>query len=230
MHAVRARVCYLGEEAGGQLALDVEVPLLDVSVLWVAVSIQPVIRCQRWAVLRCHKARYVGCGYVGGAGRQSGEVAAGRQDDPTRTKRTRLTADWNARSGPKSAVCSIQGAEWGEISVGSCREIGISKIHNIVVWVQTERDVIRNEEDAVTTADRGFLVQTVGEAQAWRECLLVHRNIVTAAVASTFHQEGIAGAGAARATGYRCIGRAGIKVAQPVVGLGPSSLQFVAET
>src|SRR3984957_3593747 len=150
MHAVRARVCYLGEEAGRQLALDVEVPLLDVSVLWVAVSIQPVIRCQRWAVLRCHKARYVGCGYVGSAGRQSGEVAAGGQDDPTSTKRTRLTADWNARSGHKRAVCPIKGVKWGELSVGSGREIGIVNINIIVVWVKTERDVIRNEEDAVT--------------------------------------------------------------------------------
>src|ERR1700756_4149214 len=76
MYAVRAGICDLREKACWQLALDVEVPLLDVSVLRITVPADPEIRGQGWAVLRCNETGHIGCGG------ECRKIAPRRQDDP----------------------------------------------------------------------------------------------------------------------------------------------------
>src|SRR5271155_416813 len=111
MNTVRARVSHIGKEASGQLALDVEIPLLHIAPLRIAMTTFPVIRSQVRACSKECETRD-----VGGIGSQS------------RSERSKVTSRWREDSGiPKgarlhtgktirSARCKDGGAcrGWGE--------------------------------------------------------------------------------------------------------------------
>src|ERR1700741_1139624 len=90
MHAMRAGIGHIGEESTRKLALDVEIPLLNIAVLRIAVSADPEIRSQRGAAVRGHETRDVGSG-------KTGEIASRRRDDSSIAKGTRLPANKTVR-------------------------------------------------------------------------------------------------------------------------------------
>src|ERR1700722_8014437 len=105
------------------------------------------------------------------------------------------------------------------------------KIHKIVVRIQSERDVIRNVEDAVPGADDGLLIQGVGEAESRRKRLLIHRDVVLTGVATGSHQECVARASGSysAATSGRTVGRQRIPIGETPVGVGPRTLQLITK-
>src|ERR1700751_906394 len=139
MHAMRAGMGHIGEESTRQLALGVEIPLLNIAFLRIAVSADPEIRSQRGAAVREHETRYVGSS-------QTGEVASRRSDNSTISERTRLgTAKvvwppWGKyrRGLTDPATEPIQhGGGRDKPIVGSVQRRA-SKIYYVVVGVQPE--------------------------------------------------------------------------------------------
>src|SRR5208282_1163454 len=84
----------------------------------------------------------------------------------------------------------------------------------------------------VAAADYGLLVQRVGEPKPWRERLLIHWNIVVAAVRARSYEGRVANArrtyGSAAASDGT-IGGTGVPVSQPVKALRPGPLQLIAK-
>src|SRR5947209_20047379 len=95
------------------------------------------------------------------------------------------------------------------------------KVHDVVVGVKPKRDVVGNVEGAESPANDGFLIQGVSEADPWRKCLLVHRDVVLAGVSARCNQERIARTSGSRSAtaGDGCIGRGRIPVGEPVVSV-----------
>src|SRR5208337_78487 len=91
MNTVRARVSYIGKEAGGELALDVEIPLLDIAPLRIAMTGGPVVRSQVRACGEECKTRHVGSKWSQGPC-EGCEVASGWRKDSRIPERTRLCA------------------------------------------------------------------------------------------------------------------------------------------
>src|ERR1700675_1958362 len=165
MHAVRPGISDIGKEASRQLALDIEVVLLHISILGVGMG------RQRGRTVRRDESRGVGL-----------RIASGWQKDPLSAERTTCisTRETGKRNSRQRAIGPVQGAEGSP--VGICRSVEASggQIHNVIVGVESKRYVVWNEEDAVAAADHGFLIESVGESKTWRERLLIHRNIVAA--------------------------------------------------
>src|SRR5882724_307011 len=165
MYAVRAGKGDISEETSGQLALDVEVILLDISILGVGMG------CQRRRAVRGDEGRKVGL-----------RIASGRQKNPPRTERATCIGAREIEKGAIRYICqrtigSVQGTERSQIRVCRSVEARGGQIHNIIVGIQSKRYVVWNIESAEATANHCFLIERVGESQTWGERLLIHMDI-----------------------------------------------------
>src|SRR5579862_7554877 len=126
MHSVGSSVCYIGEEASRELALNIEIPLLHISVLRIAVSADPEVGSQRGTAVSSHKARNVRSG-------QTVEVASRGSDDSRIAERTNLSTCKAVRQGRSSiavgAVISVHRGRRGYKQIRGGVERGAGKIH-----------------------------------------------------------------------------------------------------
>src|ERR1700685_248462 len=103
----------------------------------------------------------------------------------------------------------------------------------IVVWIETERDVIRDPENAVASTNHSFLVPTIGKSETWRELLLIQGQVVPARVYSVADQLRIPDTRGSRvtvATRNRGVGYGRIPITQAVVTVRPGSRKLIAES
>src|SRR5271167_4198852 len=96
------------------------------------------------------------------------------------------------------------------------------QIDYVVVRIEAERDVVRDPEDAVTSADHSLLVPTVGKSQAWRELMLIQWQVIPAGVGRGPDQQYVTETRGSRSTvaaGHGRIGHGRIPIAQAVLTL-----------
>ena len=62
------------------------------------------------------------------------------------------------------------------------------KVDYVVVRIEAEGDVVRDPEDAITSADHSFLVPTVRKPEAWRELVQIQGQVIPARVRTVPHQ------------------------------------------
>src|SRR5712671_3514158 len=145
MNAVRARVGNIRKETGRKLALDVEVPLLDVSPFRIAMPIDPVIRSQCWAAVKERETRYVGRKWSQSAS-QGREVSSRRRQNARISEGAGLSAAksiWSpyrkhGTGCAKRATGPIQHCGRSDELIVRSVERSAREIHHIVVWVQPE--------------------------------------------------------------------------------------------
>jgi hypothetical protein len=56
------------------------------------------------------------------------------------------------------------------------------QVDYVVVWIEAERDVVRDPEDAVTSTDYSLLIPTVSKSKTRGELLLVQWQVIPARV------------------------------------------------
>src|SRR5258708_23864439 len=126
MYAVRAGKGDVSEETRGQLALDVEVILLDISILGVGMG------CQRRRAVRGDEGRKVGL-----------RIASGRQQNPPCTERATCIGAREIEKGAIRYICqrtigSVQGTKWSQIRVCRSVEARARHIHNVILMLQVK--------------------------------------------------------------------------------------------
>src|SRR5579863_3313369 len=107
------------------------------------------------------------------------------------------------------------------------------QIDYVVVWIEAERDVVRDPEDAVASTDHSLLIPTVSKSEAWREFLLVQGQVIPTRVWTVADQQRVPKTRRkcnAVATSDGRVGHGRIPIAQAVLSLRPWSLKFIAES
>src|SRR5208282_5221268 len=107
------------------------------------------------------------------------------------------------------------------------------QIDQVVVWIELERNVVRNPKHSVPPADHSLLVPAIGKSNAGRELLLIQGYVAPSVVRGRQDERRVTDTwriGGTVATCDRGISDGWIKVAQTVVTVGPWSLKFVAES
>src|ERR1700746_2055323 len=107
------------------------------------------------------------------------------------------------------------------------------KINQFVVWIEWERDVVRNPEDAIAATDHSFVVPAIGKSKTRRKLLLVQGEVIPACVGECPDQGRVADTRRSRstvATSDGGIDERRIPEAQTVITVRPRTLKFIAES
>src|ERR1700719_1256393 len=154
---MRACVSYVGKESAGQLTLDIKIVLFYVSIFGIE------IRRKCGIAVRGYKCRQI------------------RRRIPSRWQQdTRVTEGAGLSTGKAGKVCSREGArisiQRGErrcVRVVRGCERRAGQVDYVVIGVERERDIVRDEEDAVASSKNRLLIHRIGETNPGREFFFV---------------------------------------------------------
>src|SRR5207302_3083774 len=99
-----------------------------------------------------------------------------------------------------SATVSVERGGGKQPTINTRKEVRSCAAHRIDVRIRPKRDVVRNKEYSIASANHSLGIHGIGETKSRQEFLLRKGQIVAAVVNASLDQEQVSRAGASRST------------------------------